>query len=141
MHTQETKDRFLELRSRGISLSRISEAIRVSRPTLVDWNRQFQPQLRTLRAAELESLQERLLVEHDDDLALLGRVQKKILFALDDRDIGALDTRQLLGAYLRVRREVARIQLATDILNQPAPLPPPSTPPPPAPADPTPPAP
>jgi hypothetical protein len=61
MYDIDTKNQFLELRAKGWSLSRISERLNVSQRTLVDWNRQEHEQIRTLRAIEWETLQEKIL--------------------------------------------------------------------------------
>ncbi len=41
MHTNETKDRFIELRAQGLSLAKIASDLGVSKRTLVDWNHEF----------------------------------------------------------------------------------------------------
>jgi len=55
MHSNDIKDRFAELRAKGLSLSRIASGIRVSQRTLVEWNRQLAPDIRALRAVHLEA--------------------------------------------------------------------------------------
>jgi hypothetical protein len=54
MHSNDIKDKFLELRANGVSLARIATDIHVSQRTLVDWNRQLALDIRALRAAPSE---------------------------------------------------------------------------------------
>jgi hypothetical protein len=72
MHSNDIKDRFAELRAKGLSLSRIASGIRVSQRTLVEWNRQLAPDIRALRAVHLEALHEQTLASRETDLARLG---------------------------------------------------------------------
>src|SRR5438034_2479281 len=65
MHSSETKTQFIKLRAQGWSYSRISAQLRVSKPTLVAWNRECQSQLQSPRALELKALQESLLPEEE----------------------------------------------------------------------------
>ena len=58
MHSNDTKDQFLELRAKGLSLARIASDLHVSQRTLVDWNPQLAPDIRALRAADLAPLYE-----------------------------------------------------------------------------------
>src|SRR5262245_2586469 len=54
MHSHTIINQFIELRSQGLSLSRIAEQLNVSKRTLVDWNRAHQATIDSLRALELE---------------------------------------------------------------------------------------
>ena len=56
MYDIDTKGKFLELRAKGWSLARITKRLKVAQRTLVDWNREEQEQIRSLRAIELEAL-------------------------------------------------------------------------------------
>jgi hypothetical protein len=141
MHTQETKDRFLELRAKGRSLADIADALNVSKRTLVDWNRELQTEIHALRAVEREALHHRILDTREADIDLLASIQKKISSVLADRDLVGLRTKEVLRLYLQFRHEAEKIARATESLydNLP-PSPPPSNPQPPSPPE-TPPAP
>src|SRR2546430_15588955 len=65
MHTTQTKTEFVKLRAQGWSFARISSQLRVSKPTLVSWNRQHLSQLHSPRAQELKALQEILIPEEE----------------------------------------------------------------------------
>src|SRR5437870_3567254 len=65
MHTTQTKNEFVKLRAQGWSFARISSQLRVSKPTLVAWNRQHLSQHHSPRAQELKALQEVLMPEEE----------------------------------------------------------------------------
>ena len=71
MYDTDTKSQFLELRANGWSLARIAAHLKVAQRTLVDWNRQEHEQIRTLRAIELEALQEKILSTREQELTRL----------------------------------------------------------------------
>ncbi len=71
MYDTETRTRFIELRAQGWSIKRIASRLKVAARTLVDWNRQERENIRTLRALELEALQEKILATREHELKCL----------------------------------------------------------------------
>src|SRR5256885_9368139 len=65
MHSSETKIHFIKLRAQGLSYSRIATQLRVSKPTLIAWNRECQSRLQSPRALELKLLQDSLLPQDE----------------------------------------------------------------------------
>jgi len=58
MHSNETVNQFLNLRSQGWSFARIAGHLHVSKPTLLDWNQKHQSQLDAMKASQQRSTQE-----------------------------------------------------------------------------------
>jgi DNA-binding XRE family transcriptional regulator len=56
MKDKQTKERFMELRGRGVPLANIAAEIEVSKTTLINWERDLKEQIDNLRAVELEAL-------------------------------------------------------------------------------------
>jgi transposase len=61
MHTEETKHRFVGLRALGFSYDKIAAEIGVTKPTLIDWAKQFADDIHDLQVAAKEQLREKLL--------------------------------------------------------------------------------
>jgi hypothetical protein len=112
MHSNETKDQFLELRAKGTSLSRIATDIHVSQRTLVEWNRQLAPDIRALRAVHLEALHEQTLASRQEDLARLAKVQANVEAAITERDFSWVDSDKLVRIYLDLRHEIRDLRAA-----------------------------
>ncbi len=55
MKDEETIARFIHLRADGRSFARIATELNVSKPTLIDWGRQFQFEIQNLRSVETEA--------------------------------------------------------------------------------------
>ncbi len=103
MHGTETKSQFIELRAQGWSLARIAAHLNVSQRTLVDWNRQEHEEIRTLRAVELEALQEKILATREQELKRLKAELDRIDQELAKRTTEFISTENLyrLAALLR----------------------------------------
>jgi len=86
MYCNDTKDQFLEMRAKGLSLSHIATDLHVSQRTLVEWNRRLAPDIRALRAVHLEALHEQTLASREQDLARLAKVQTNVEAAITKRD-------------------------------------------------------
>ena len=108
MHDNDTKNQFLELRAKGWSLSRISEQLKVSQRTLVDWNRQEREQIRTLRAIEWEALQEKILATGEQDLVRLKKELDRLEAELAKRTVQYVSTENLYRLSALVRAEIRK---------------------------------
>lgn len=111
MHTNETKDKFIELRLKGVSLADIAKKIGVSKTTLVDWNQRYADELRALRSAELESLHARILQSYDDDFDQLRRMQSRLEARIKIDDFQFFQNGdQLVRSYQIVRNQVRQLR-------------------------------
>ena len=114
MLTEETQDKFIELRAQGWTLGHIATELHVSKRTLVEWNREFAAEIQSVRTAELEPLQEKLLASRDDELACLTRLQKDIHDELGNRTLKFIDTEKLFHLSVELRQEIQRLLPAKD---------------------------
>jgi len=111
MHSTDTKNRFIELRAQGWSLARIAAHLDVSKRTLVDWNQHAQAEIRTLKAVELEALQEKLLASHEAELTQLNAHLQRLETELATRSLEIVSTDNLYRLAAQVRRQLRQIRL------------------------------
>jgi transposase-like protein len=109
MYDTETKSRFIELRAKGWSLSRIAEHLNIAQRTLVDWNRQEHEQIRTLRVIECEALQEKVLATHEQELVSLKKELDRLEAELAKRTVEFVSTENLYRLSALVRAEIRKI--------------------------------
>ena len=109
MHDNDTKNQFIELRAKGWSLGRISEQLKVSQRTLVDWNRQEREQIRTLRAIEWEALQEKILATGEQELVHLKKELDRLEAQLAKRTVEFVSTENLYRLSALVRAEIRKV--------------------------------
>src|SRR5881397_2747661 len=111
MHTEETIDKFVELRAQGWSLGHIAGELHVSKRTLVDWNREFASDIHAMRAVEQQLLQEKFLATREEEMNRLLRFQKDIDDELANRTLKFIDTEKLFRLSVQVRQEIKQMRL------------------------------
>ena len=121
MHTNETKDKFIELRAKGWSYDRIAEQLDISKGIAVAWSTRFKARIQRLRAIELQAVQERVLASYEQDLTYLAEELKRVQQVLRERDYGYVDTQQLYwyqGALMaRIDKKCAPIHTPDDAVE------------------------
>jgi hypothetical protein len=110
MHDENTVQRFIELRARGMTYARLMTELNVSKPTLIAWSRKHQFQIQNLKAIELEALGEKWLASVTDRVNALGEKLRQVEAELAQRNLGDLTTPQLYTLAQRLRRQ---LELAT----------------------------
>src|SRR5437879_220432 len=111
MHTEETQDKFIELRAQGWTLGHLATELNVSKRTLVDWNRHFAADIQSMRALELEALQEKFVASREEDLDRLTRLQKDVQDELANRCLKYIDTEKLFRFSVELRKEIKQMRL------------------------------
>jgi hypothetical protein len=106
MHQIDTKNKFVELRAQGWSLSHIAANLHVSKRTLVDWNRECAADIKSLRTLELELLQEKFLASREEELTRLVRLQKDVEDELANRTLKFVPTEKLFHLAAQLRQEI-----------------------------------
>jgi len=116
MHSIETKNQFIKLRAQGWSFARISAQLRVSKPTLLAWNRELQSQLRSPRALELQALQEALLPQEEEIrcLAFLRVIEQE----LASRNLRHMSTDELCRFACLLRDRISELEAVKERSNQ-----------------------
>src|SRR5690242_20930422 len=97
MHNQETQDRFVLLRSQGMSFNDIAVNLEVSRSTLMLWSRKFRYEIANQRAMNLEQLQQKHLKTYAEQINALGDQLRAVETELKKRDLADLSTARLIG--------------------------------------------
>ena len=114
MHSTDTKSKFLEFRGKGWSLARIAKQIDVSVRTLADWNQQHRQEIRTLRAIDIEALQEKFLATHEQELSSLTAQLQRIGQAIGDSKLQFVETKDLFRLAAVTRAEIRKVIIPTE---------------------------
>jgi len=99
----EIKEEFVQLRAKGWSYTRIARRLKVSKSTLSNWRGELEEEIASLKAMELEALQERYWMAKEGKIKLLGETLKAIQKEIKDRDKALADvpTEKLLELQLK----------------------------------------
>jgi len=108
--SQEVRDRFLELRARGHSLSKIADQVGISKQTAVSWNKRYSEQVEVLKQEGLAQLCERFRISRGHRVErVVGQIDK-LEKEIDGRELNTVETDRLLRIYVRLM-EAARKEI------------------------------
>ncbi len=135
MHSLNTRNEFLRLRAQGLSFARIGRQLGVSKPTLMAWSRQAEPEIASLALGTRKQLQKEICASMDEELARLNRqltAVKQELFSRAIREYPTAAVEEFAG---KLRQRIEALSQtkpnASDCGVQGSPLSPsPPTPPP-----------
>ncbi len=108
METLATKEKFIELRAKGLSFDKIAGELKKSKQTLIDWSKELEEEIANLKAVELEALYEKYFLLKRNRLQTFGEILKRLRAEMETRDLTDLPTDKLLdliGKYGTLLRE------------------------------------
>ena len=111
MHTEETQDKFIELRAQGWTLGHLVGELHVSKRTLIDWNRHFDADIQFLRALEQQLLHEKFLASREEQLNRMLRLQKDVDDELANRCLKFVPIDKLFRLSIELRRQIREARL------------------------------
>ena len=101
MKDQETKEKFVELRAKGLSFDRIAAELKVSKQSLINWARELENEISNLKKVELEALQEKYFMLKSQRIELFGEKLKSLKDELDKRNLSDLPTDKLFDLFMK----------------------------------------
>lgn len=113
----ELRQEFIELRAKGLSYAKIAKRLKLSRNTLASWNADMEEEIASLKAMELESLQEEYFLLKEGRIKLLGETLKGLQQELQKRDLAGIPTDKLMDMWLKVYQELKEEAIETRPLS------------------------
>ena len=104
----DVKNKFVELRAKGLSIRKISEQLRHSPQTCLNWQGELEEEIAKLKALELEALYEKYHLLKEHRVKLLGEQIKAIQDELKKRDLSQTSTDKLLELQLKYLEEAIK---------------------------------
>ncbi len=108
MKDQETVQKFIELRARGVSYRDIAKQLGVAPSTLVNWSRQHQHLVQNLQAIEWEDFLARTLAPKQQRIQAIAGQLRRLEAELEGRDLASIPTARLHGMVELLRRRLER---------------------------------
>ena len=90
------KERFVTLRSQGLSIEEISKQIHVKHKALIEWEKELAGELENAKGIILDTLSEKYAVTPASKVELWGQILDKINKELSKRDLSDVPTDKLL---------------------------------------------
>jgi len=98
----DTKLKFIELRSKGLSYDKISKQLHVSKSTLIQWSKEFELDIKNLRNIELESLREKFMLNKEKKLEFTREVFDKLMDNLKSRNLDEIPSEKLVNMIMNL---------------------------------------
>jgi len=99
MKNVNKKQEFIELRATGLSFSKISEQISVSKPTLIEWSKELELEVSNLKAIAMEALYEEHRLNKEARIKRLSQQLNKLETEIESRSLDSIPTSKLFDLY------------------------------------------
>jgi predicted RND superfamily exporter protein len=97
--TIQEKERFIQLRARGLSFDKIAEELQVSKPTLLKWSGEFYEEIKEAEFQEFDSLLNEYQVHRNNrfkqNCKLLNACYEELENKLEKKDLSKLSVPEL----------------------------------------------
>lgn len=110
MKDTDKQKKFIELRGKNWSLQRIADEIKVSKSTLIKWNKNFKHEIENIHQMELEALYEEHKMNKEHQIKYLGKLQKKLLKELKNRDLTDIKSDKILDMFLKTNERLDNLK-------------------------------
>lgn len=99
MKDNETRQKFIEMRAKGISFDKIAKELKIAKTTLIDWSKVYLTEIDNLKAIELEALQEQFYLTKTERIKLLGEIVERFRREIKKRNLSDVPTDKLIDSY------------------------------------------
>lgn len=105
----DTKEKYIQLRAEGRSLSFISKELNRSKPTLIELDRELRQDITLRKKIELEALTEKYMLSVEARIKNFGKIMEGISKEISKRDIKDVPTDKLYELYLKFNTGIKEI--------------------------------
>lgn len=96
MKSTEQKAKFIELRAKGLSYSKIAKQLRISKSTCTSWERELKVQIKEAKEDRLNELYELYAMNRESRIKRMGETLANIDKAIESKDLKELPADVLL---------------------------------------------
>lgn len=107
----DTRQKFIEMRAKGISFDKIAKELKIAKSTLIEWSKIYLTEIENFKAIELEALQEQFYLTKTARIELLGRQIERMKNELDNRDFSDVSTEKLLDAFNKTLNQLKQEEM------------------------------
>jgi hypothetical protein len=112
------KERFIELRAKGLSLVTISKELKKTRQTLASWNNELQEEIANAKGIELEALYEQHFLSKEHKIKNFSKLLTKISEELDKRDFESVSTEKLIDIKIKLTEQLKAEYIEPEIKSE-----------------------
>ncbi len=102
MKDLKTKEKFIELRSAGLSFDRISAELKISKQTLINWSKELKHELANHKSIAIDALCEKFYLQQQHRISVYGEQLERVRAELLKRDLATLPTEKLFDILMKL---------------------------------------
>lgn len=102
MKNNETKQKFIEMRAKGISFEKIAKELKIAKSTLIQWSKKYSTEIENSKAIEMEALQEQFYLTKTARIEILGQQVERIKEEIENRDFSDIPTEKLIDVFSKM---------------------------------------
>lgn len=123
--TLDDKNKFVELRAKGYSFSKIADETGVSKPTLIQWSQDgaVSREIHNLRTLHIDELQEKYAMTKRHRITVFGEVLNKAKTELENRDLSDLPTDKLITLVMKLSDTLRQDETELVLMGEPETMP------------------
>ncbi len=106
MKENDIKERFILLRAEGLSFDKISKSIKVSKPTLIEWQKEFTEKIKVLQEVRFNEILEKYNMVKEKRIERLSRELDLAWRTYEKIDYKDLSKRELLMMIIRLEKRL-----------------------------------
>lgn len=106
MKDNETKEKFIILRAEGLSFDKISRRIKVSKPTLIEWQKDNQNKINELKEIRFNEILEKYKATKEKRIERIAKQLQQVWNAYEKLEYTDLSKRELLMMIMRLERRL-----------------------------------
>lgn len=103
MVSKEIKEKFVELRAKGISFSNIAEQLGVSKQSLIVWSQELKDDIANLGAIERDAIYEKYRQDKVSRIKMFGDELERVRSEFQKRDLSTIPTDKLFNLLLQLQ--------------------------------------
>ncbi|MFA5864338.1 MAG: hypothetical protein WC975_06590 [Phycisphaerae bacterium] len=119
---QSAKEHFLVLRADGKTYHEISQQLKVSKRTLIEWGKELKSQIENLKALRLEVLQEKYYILKEKRIELFGQNLQSLINELSRRRLDRIPTAKLFDLIIKYTAALKKDDQPLTLNDETAPI-------------------
>ena len=112
------KEKFINLRAKGLSLVTIGKELKKTRQTLASWHNELQEEIANARGIELEALHEQHFLSKEHKIKNFSKLLTKISDELDKRDFENVTTEKLIDMKIKLTAQLTSEYIEPEIKSE-----------------------
>ena len=118
MKETNTKERFIQLRSEGMSFDKIALELKISKPTLINWSKELQAEIHNLKSIRKDAILEECQIRSENRLMLIGQTLNKLEGELGKRDFSDILTHKLLEQIEKLNEQISLVEQSLEFKDK-----------------------